>query len=220
MTKQHLHALGIQLWEPRETDMAKTKITPPTIASNDLSNCSWDELRQKVISCVLCPLSKTRINAVFGNGNQHAELLLIGEAPGANEDKQGEPFVGRAGLLLNEMLLSIGIKREDVFVTNVVKCRPPENRDPLPNEVATCAPYLAKQIEFLQPKLIIAVGRVAAQHLLASTETIGKLRSNTHSYGANKIPLAVIYHPAYLLRSPGEKAKAYGDLVKIKQMIF
>lgn len=219
MTKQHLQALGIQLWEPRETEMVNTKITLPANSSNDLSNCSWDEVRQKVISCTLCPLSKTRINAVFGNGNQRAELLLIGEAPGANEDKQGEPFVGRAGLLLNEMLLSIGIKREDAFVTNVVKCRPPENRDPLPNEVATCAPYLAKQIEFLQPKLIIAVGRVAAQHLLESTETIGKLRSKMHSYGTNKIPLAVIYHPAYLLRSPGEKAKAYGDLIKIKSMI-
>jgi DNA polymerase len=145
-------------------------------------------------------------------GDQHAEWLIVGEAPGAEEDQRGEPFVGRAGLLLNSLLRGIGLAREQVFIANVLKCRPPDNRDPLPQEVAQCLPYLHQQIALLKPRILLAVGRIAAQNLLATNTPIGKLRGQQHVFGVARTPLIVTYHPAYLLRSPTEKRKAWEDL--------
>jgi DNA polymerase len=149
---------------------------------------------------------------VFGVGNTQADLLVIGEAPGADEDRQGEPFVGRAGQLLNQMLLAIGFKREQVFIANVLKCRPPNNRDPKPEEALKCEPYLLRQIALIQPRVILSVGRISAQNLLKTEIPVGKLRGRVHAFGELGIPLVVTYHPAYLLRSPEQKAKAWDDL--------
>jgi DNA polymerase len=150
---------------------------------------------------------------VFGVGNRQAQWMVIGEAPGADEDAQGEPFVGRAGQLLNSMLKACGLAREQVFIANILKCRPPNNRDPTPTEASCCTPYLYRQIELVDPKLILCVGRIAAQNLLSTDTPIGKLRGRVHRLGAAQRPVVVTYHPAYLLRSPGEKRRAWDDLV-------
>jgi DNA polymerase len=160
----------------------------------------------------LCPLHATRTQAVFGVGNRTADWMVIGEAPGADEDRQGEPFVGRAGQLLNSMLKAIGLERGQVFIANILKSRPPNNRDPRPEEVRACLPYLYRQIELVNPTLILCVGRIAAQTLLETTAPIGKLRGVVHRIAADR-PMVVTYHPAYLLRSPGEKRKAWADLL-------
>ena len=152
-------------------------------------------------------MHETRKQTVFGVGNPDADWLIIGEAPGAEEDRRGEPFVGRAGQLLNSMLRAIGLDREQVYIANILKCRPPGNRDPQANEVAQCASYLARQLALIQPKIIIAVGRFAAQNLLDRTTPIGKLRGQVYRYGANEIPVVVTYHPAYLLRLARRKAQ-------------
>jgi DNA polymerase len=156
---------------------------------------------------------------VFGVGRRDAELLVIGEAPGADEDRAGEPFVGRAGQLLNRMLGAIGFPREDVYIANVLKCRPPGNRDPRPEESASCNPYLERQIALIKPRAVLAVGRIAAQHLLQSDEPIGRLRGRVLSFGALQTPIVVTYHPAYLLRSPEAKAKAWRDLCAVRRLI-
>jgi DNA polymerase len=145
-------------------------------------------------------------------GNRTAHWLIVGEAPGADEDRQGEPFVGRAGQLLNQMLAGIGLRREEVYIANILKSRPPGNRDPLTEEAAACRPYLERQIELISPHIILVVGRIAAQNLLATTTQIGMLRGRVYRYGARRIPLVVTYHPAYLLRSSREKRKAWDDL--------
>jgi len=171
----------------------------------------WAELRQEVAGCRSCGLCKTRTNTVFGVGDEQADWLLVGEAPGAEEDARGEPFVGQAGRLLGSMLASIGLQRgTNVYIANVLKCRPPGNRNPEAREVALCGPFLQRQIELLQPKLIVAMGRFAAQTLLDTDATIGSLRGRLHRYRG--VPLIVTYHPAYLLRSLPEKAKAWEDL--------
>lgn len=149
---------------------------------------------------------------MFGVGNRSAQWMVIGEAPGADEDRQGEPFVGRAGQLLNSMLKSIGLAREQVYIANILKSRPPNNRDPRPEEVRACIPYLFRQIELVDPQLILCVGRIAAQTLLQTDTPIGKLRGRLHRIAGNR-PMIVTYHPAYLLRSPGEKRKSWEDLV-------
>jgi DNA polymerase len=149
---------------------------------------------------------------VFGVGNRQAEWMVIGEAPGADEDRLGEPFVGRAGQLLNSMLNALRLAREQVYIANILKCRPPGNRDPQPDEAATCEPYLLRQIELVNPRIILAVGRIAAQNLLKTDTPIGKLRGSVHHLGPRAIPVVVTYHPAYLLRSPQEKRKAWQDL--------
>jgi DNA polymerase len=172
----------------------------------------WGPLRERVAGCTLCELCKTRTQTVFGVGNTQAEWLVIGEAPGAEEDRQGEPFVGRAGQLLNAMLLAIGMPRETVFIANVLKCRPPGNRDPRPEEVSRCLPYLSAQIALLKPKVILAVGRIAAQNLLATDAPLSRLRGKLHTFGAANTPLVITYHPAYLLRTPADKRKAWEDL--------
>lgn len=174
------------------------------------SEQAWSDLKNAVANCRACGLCETRTQTVFGVGNHQAEWMLIGEAPGQNEDLQGEPFVGRAGQLLTEMLRAIGLKREEVFIANMLKCRPPNNRDPSGEEVAACHNFLLRQIELIRPKIIVAVGRIAAQNLLKTQQSLSKLRGARH-YLEN-YPLVVVHHPAYLLRSLTEKAKAWDDL--------
>lgn len=180
--------------------------------AQEWQDASWDTLQSAVAGCTRCVLHTTRTQTVFGVGHRQAEWMIIGEAPGADEDRQGEPFVGRAGQLLNSMLRAMGFPREQVFIANVLKCRPPGNRDPKPEEVACCLPYLWRQIELVNPRIILCVGRIAAQNLLNTEVPIGKLRGQVHRLGAAQRPVVVTYHPAYLLRSPGEKRKAWEDL--------
>ncbi|MES3002928.1 MAG: uracil-DNA glycosylase [Pseudomonadota bacterium] len=171
----------------------------------------WDALEQAVASCDACGLCASRRNTVFGVGDQQADWLIVGEAPGENEDLQGEPFVGQAGKLLDNMLKSLGLDRKrKVYIANVLKCRPPANRNPEPAEVAQCEPFLRRQVQLLQPKIILAMGRFAVQSLLGTDEAIGKLRGRRHEYMG--VPLVVTYHPAYLLRNLPDKAKAWADL--------
>jgi uracil-DNA glycosylase len=185
----------------------------PARSSDASEELSWEALEARVSGCVRCPLHAGRTRTVFGVGNRQADWLIIGEAPGAEEDRRGEPFVGRAGKLLDAMLAALGYARDQVYIANVVKCRPPENRDPRPEEAASCAPYLDRQIELLTPQVILAVGRVAAQRLLGSDSPVGRLRGRMHRYGPTGIPLVVTWHPAYLLRRPEAKADAWRDLV-------
>jgi len=184
----------------------------PNRRAATIGQMDWEELTAAVCECTACGLCATRTQTVFGVGNRRAEWLVIGEAPGADEDRLGEPFVGRAGKLLDPMLLAVGLKREQVYIANILKCRPPENRDPTPEEAAQCRPFLNRQIALIRPRLILAVGRIAAQNLLGSDTPIGKLRGQVHRFGPARIPLVVTYHPAYLLRAPREKRKAWDDL--------
>jgi DNA polymerase len=170
------------------------------------------QLKHAVVGCTACGLEKTRTQTVFGVGDERAEWLLVGEAPGAEEDRLGEPFVGQAGKLLDNMLAAIDLRRgENVYIANVLKCRPPGNRNPQPDEVAKCTPYLLRQIGLIRPRLIVAMGRFAAQTLLNTDATIASLRGKVHRYAG--VPLIVTYHPAYLLRNLPDKAKAWADLV-------
>lgn len=171
---------------------------------------AWHDLQQEVSVCSACSLCETRTQTVFGIGSHRATWMLIGEAPGQNEDLQGEPFVGKAGQLLNEMLRAIDLAREDVFIANILKCRPPGNRDPQAEEMAACHNFLQQQIKLLQPKIILAIGRIAAQNLLNTQQPLAKLRGSQHRL--ENIPLVVVHHPAYLLRALTEKAKAWDDL--------
>jgi uracil-DNA glycosylase family 4 len=181
-------------------------------AAEEKPKHGWVELRETVSGCVSCGLHKTRTQTVFGVGDENAEWMLIGEAPGAEEDRLGDPFVGQAGRLLDNMLAAIGLRRgENVYIANVLKCRPPGNRNPQPEEVAKCTPHLLQQIELVKPKLILALGRFAAQTLLDTGASIASLRGKVHRYAG--VPLIVTYHPAYLLRTLPDKAKAWEDLV-------
>lgn len=185
---------------------------PTPSAASPIQTMDWQALDAAIKSCNRCDLARSRSQAVPGVGDRQAEWLLVGEAPGANEDRLGEPFVGDAGKLLDAMLAAIGLARgNNVFIANVLKSRPPGNRDPKPDEVAACLPYLERQIELIQPKLIVALGRFAAQNLLARDTPIGQLRGQVHRYRG--VPLIVTYHPAYLLRNPLDKAKVWEDLL-------
>lgn len=176
-----------------------------------IARMNWETLEATVARCCACPLYQTRTQTVFGVGDRHAEWLFVGEAPGAEEDKRGEPFVGRAGKLLDAMLQAVDLKRGDnVYIANVVKCRPPGNRNPEPDEAEACEPYLERQIALLQPRLVVALGRVAVQNLLKTDASIASLRGKVHNYRGT--PLVVTYHPAYLLRNLPDKAKAWEDL--------
>ena len=178
----------------------------------------WIELKPAVAGCTACSLHQSRTQTVFGVGDENADWMLIGEAPGAEEDRLGDPFVGQAGKLLDNMLASIGLsRRKNVYIANVLKCRPPGNRNPEPEEVAKCSPFLQRQIQLVGPKLIVAMGRFAAQTLLASDASIASLRGKVHQYG--DVPLIVTYHPAYLLRNLPDKAKAWEDLVFARKTI-
>ncbi len=173
---------------------------------------SWDALEKAVSACTACDLHRGRTQTVFGTGDRNARWMVVGEAPGAEEDRQGEPFVGRAGQLLNAMLEAAGAPRERVYIANTLKCRPPDNRDPKADELAACRAFLDRQIALVEPELILVVGRIAAQALLASDQPIGKLRGTVHRYGERGTPLVATYHPAYLLRSPSQKRRAWDDL--------
>lgn len=191
----------------------------PAGGNSDVEALEWPELEAAVRDCQRCPLHETRTQGVFGVGNRRADLLIIGEAPGAEEDRRGEPFVGRAGGLLDVMLGAIGLDRGSVYITNILKSRPPDNRDPRAEEVAACEPYLKRQIELIEPRAILAVGRVAAQNLLDTSQPLGKLRGRWHQYGPQRTPVRVSYHPAYLLRRPHDKGKAWQDLKLIREAI-
>ena len=210
--RAYLEAMGIDVWLPRDAGEAVEEIVdgPPT------SDADWDELRACVTGCTRCELAESRTNTVFGVGNTQAEWMIIGEAPGAEEDRQGEPFVGRAGKLLDQMLHAIGQSRESVFIANILKCRPPNNRDPKPDEAAACRDYLERQIALIRPKIILAVGRIAAQNLLGSDDPVGRMRG--HAHDLDGIPLVVTYHPAYLLRSPSQKRKSWSDLCLARRL--
>lgn len=246
---EYLQALGIDVWVPRRPLGVQVSVeaapvaAPATVESAAPAATAplpsapvieaetespavvaspeelWSALRAEVASCTKCMLHTSRTQGVFGVGNTQAEWMIIGEAPGAEEDKRGEPFVGRAGQLLNAMLKSIGLDRETVFIANILKSRPPNNRDPRPEEVAACLPYLHRQIALIRPRLILAVGRIAAQNLLATEMPLGRLRGRVHYFGELNTPLIVTYHPAYLLRTPGEKRKAWEDL-KFARSLF
>lgn len=219
---QYLQAMGVDVWVARKasaaapaTATASVDAPPPVAVAEPLitnSEAQWAQLKAEVAKCTRCPLHATRTQTVFGVGNPQADWMVIGEAPGAEEDRRGEPFVGAAGQLLNAMLKAIGLERESVYIANILKSRPPGNRDPKPEEVEACFPYLTRQIALIRPKLILAVGRIAAQNLLGTTAPLGRLRGQVHSFGELNTPLIVTYHPAYLLRSPGEKRKAWEDL--------
>lgn len=177
----------------------------------EIHQMNWDQLRLAVSQCTACPLHQTRTQTVFGAGDENARWLFVGEGPGATEDATGEPFVGQAGKLLDQMLAAIKLNRgQQVYITNIVKCRPPNNRNPNANEARQCEPYLTRQIALIKPKLIVALGKVAAQNLLQREDSISSLRGKIHDYSG--IPLIVTYHPASLLRSLPEKAKAWKDL--------
>lgn len=218
--RAYLEAMGVDVWIPRGEAEHEA---PANIERHDVGTHSmdWGDLRECVSSCVRCELSKSRTQTVFGVGNQNADWLLIGEAPGAEEDRRGEPFVGRAGTLLNEMLRSIGQSRESVFIANILKCRPPNNRDPKPAEAAACRAYLERQIELIQPKIILVVGRIAAQTLLECDDPVGRIRDQQYKrpHQLGSVPLVVTYHPAYLLRSPSQKPKSWSDLCLATRLI-
>jgi DNA polymerase len=184
----------------------------------DLAGLDWSQLAEQVAGCKACELHRTRTQAVFGVGDQQARLMIVGEAPGADEDRQGEPFVGPAGQLLNAMLVAIGLQREQVYITNILKCRPPGNRDPHLEEAAACRGFLDRQIELLQPGLILCLGAVSAHHLLATDLPVGKLRGRPHQLPSGAA-VAVTYHPAYLLRRPEEKVKVWQDLQRVARLL-
>ena len=220
---RYLQALGLEPWQLRGPAPAAPSATPgervsePTVVS---APGDWEGLQAAVAACRKCRLCETRTNTVFGVGPRQAPLMVVGEGPGADEDAQGEPFVGRAGKLLDEMLKAIGrSRRSDTFIANVVKCRPPGNREPAEDEAEHCRPYLEQQLRLVRPKLIVALGRVAAQRLLATDTPIGKMRGQTYSWGPDATPLMVTYHPAYLLRNPGDKAKSWEDLKRIHRFL-
>ncbi|KVL16352.1 uracil-DNA glycosylase [Burkholderia ubonensis] len=203
-----------------EDDFAWFDAAPPAdpapvaelrVAETPVAELDWDTLAARVADCTRCRLCEKRTNTVFGVGDREADWMLIGEAPGENEDKQGEPFVGQAGKLLDNMLQSLSLERgANVYIANVIKCRPPGNRNPEPDEVARCEPYLQRQVALVKPKLIVALGRFAAQTLLKTDASIASLRGRVHAYEG--VPVIVTYHPAYLLRSLQDKSKAWADL--------
>jgi len=230
--QDRLKVLGLwPVWRLRATTMAQSGNTSPdnppaadaepapmgqARALSPVTDLDWDALGAAVKACTRCPLARTRTQAVPGVGDPHAEWLFIGEAPGAEEDRLGEPFVGQAGKLLDAMMAGIGLQRgRNVYIANILKSRPPGNRDPRPEEVEACLPYLERQIDLIRPKLIVVLGRIAAQALLVSGTPIGKLRGHVHQYRG--VPMVVTYHPAYLLRNPADKAKVWEDLVLARQ---
>ena len=233
-----LHEIGIRLWQPPPPEpgaavpivevaavevVERSPVVAPAPALGDLAALGWNDLRDAVAACTACGLCKGRRQTVFGVGHPRADWMIVGEAPGEQEDIQGEPFVGKSGQLLDNMLRAIGLGRaepqgvdgdaaaaQQVYIANTIKCRPPGNRNPEPDELARCEPFLIRQLQLVQPKIILAMGRFAVQSLLRSSDPIGRLRGRVHEYQG--VPLIVTYHPAYLLRNPQEKAKAWDDL--------
>lgn len=229
---EYLRELGIESWVRREEPsmmrqsshaihgVAFGRAAGSARETHGLTPQDWDGLRAMVKDCRRCRLCETRTQTVFGVGPERAPLMVVGEGPGADEDAQGEPFVGRAGKLLDQMLHAIGRSRQtDTFIGNVVKCRPPGNREPQEDEAEACRPYLEQQLRLVRPKLIVALGRVAAQRLLVTDAPLSRLRGQTLSWGPEGTPLMVTYHPAYLLRNPRDKAKSWEDLKRIRRFL-
>ncbi len=196
----------------REGSASGTKAVPISTPLLPIEEMDWTSLESTIRVCTNCDLHERRTHAVVGTGNRQASWLIIGEAPGEQEDLQGEPFVGRAGVLLNNMLKAVGLDRTAVYIANVVKCRPPANRDPRPEETSACYAYLQRQISLIRPEMILLIGRIAAQNLLKTNIAVGRLRGKVHFLAEGNIPMIVTYHPAYLLRRPSEKQKAWEDL--------
>lgn len=217
----YLDALGIDVWRARgsgeSNDCAAAADTSDSSADIEAASLDWPKLRKTVAACTRCVLHRSRTQTVFGVGSETADWMVVGEAPGAEEDRRGEPFVGRAGKLLDEMLRAVGLDRGTVFIANILKCRPPGNRDPKAEEAESCRGYLDRQIALVQPKLILAVGRIAAQQLLGVDAPLGRLRGRPHRLA--EIPVVVTYHPAYLLRSPNQKRKAWEDLCLARRVL-
>lgn len=198
----YLNQLGIDVWVRRQEEAADEPL---------------QQLKASVASCTRCPLHANRTHTVFARGNPHASVMVVGEAPGYYEDQQGLPFVGKAGRLLDKMLRSVGLSEEDVYIANVLKCRPPDNRDPTEAEIAACHQHLAEQITLVNPALLLAVGRFAGQFLIKQSLPLNRMRQHVHQYGNR--PVIVSYHPAYLLRNPNDKKKAYADLLMLQQHV-
>lgn len=197
--------------------LQKMGITPWVLRQDHQIQTTLQSLAQEVATCTRCPLHQTRSQTVFARGNSQAPLMIIGEAPGFYEDQQGQPFVGAAGGLLDQMIDCIGLTQDQIYIANVLKCRPPNNRDPLSEEITQCSSYLAQQIAVIKPKLLLALGRFAGQYLLNTTQSLASLRTHLHQY--QNIPVIVSYHPAYLLRNPADKKKAYQDWLRIQGII-
>jgi len=245
LSRRYLDAIGVTVWrlrqetvaedsgslpEPRphladEPGVAESACPPaaPRVAlpptEDAVAAMDWESLREAVSSCRGCTLCQTRTKTVFGVGDPNAGLMIIGEAPGADEDRQGEPFVGRAGQLLDRMLAAIGLDRDAVFIANILKCRPPGNRDPRPEEALRCEPFILRQVALVRPRVILAVGRISSQNLLKTDVPVGRLRGRWFELGPEKIPLRVTYHPSYLLRSPEQKSKAWEDLLEVLRLM-
>lgn len=235
LRQYYLDTLGITNWQLQQPLTAERATedalsppdndadTPASSASGKPAGHDWLSLEQAVSQCRRCEqLAAARTRTVFGVGNREADVLVIGEAPGRDEDAQGEPFVGRAGQLLNAMLKAIDLERDQIFIANILKCRPPGNRDPSPREAANCRDFLNRQIALIQPKVIFVVGRIAAQNLLDTDMPIGRMRGRKYVFEhpqAGTIPVIVTYHPAYLLRQPGEKRKSWQDLLQLKALL-
>ncbi|UCD85370.1 MAG: uracil-DNA glycosylase [Deltaproteobacteria bacterium] len=190
--------------------LGRQQLVSPATKETEDKAASLDALRKQISKCQLCPLGSSRTNLVFGTGSPDAQLVFVGEAPGRDEDLQGKPFVGKAGQLLTRIIKAIGLEREEVYIANILKCRPPENRNPLSEEIAACEPFLIKQLEIIKPKLIVALGTFAAQTLLKTTDAISRLRGRFHLYQG--IRLMPTYHPAYLLRNPQKKRDVWEDM--------
>lgn len=230
--QQYLDAMGIDVWQRRDLPAdAIVQTSPPETVPNevkrtvahpvagDVGIMEWDRLRSTVASCKLCSLYTTRTQTVFGTGDQQANLMIIGDAPGVDEDRQGEPFVGRAGQLLNEMLRAIGFKREQVYIANIIKCRPSNSNAPQGTEMNSCHAYLQRQIALVQPAVIMAVGELTAQYLLKRDETLANLRGKEHRYPGSDIPVIATYHPTFLLDSSTEKRNAWHDLLMARTIV-
>ncbi len=245
--QQHcLQGIGIRLWQPRpspadsatdELPVTASSAAEPVIAqvvtpsqapaarvkpvspAQRLPLEDWEQTLSAIEACHNCVLGDSCTHKVPGKGQQQAELMIIGEAPGRDEDLQGLPFVGRAGQLLDKMLQAIQLDPQQVYITNILKCRPPNNRDPQPEEIQSCAAYLQAQIKLVQPKVILSVGRISAQNLLQDSRPLGQLRNSVHRLPDSDIPLLVTYHPAYLLRNPAQKAKVWEDLKALHKLL-
>jgi len=217
--REYLKALDIDVYTLRGQDSTAEAAESNAAESGDVLLLDWDTLQKTVASCERCSLHESRTQTVFGVGSQNADWMIIGEAPGAEEDRRGEPFVGRAGKLLDEMLRALELDREAVFIANILKCRPPNNRDPSSEETTACRRYLDRQIALVSPKIVLAVGRIAAQYLLATDAPLGRLRQQKHTLDDGQLPVVVTYHPAYLLRSPLQKRKVWEDLCLARQIM-
>ncbi len=230
---EHLQGMGVEVWRQRPDEPEAVQEQLPAEVSKEsapsagltgadgpsYSGLNLEELSAVASECQKCGLSRSRTTVVFGAGSPQARVMFIGEAPGADEDLQGKPFVGKSGKLLSSIMQALGLKREDVYIANVLKCRPPMNRDPRPDEARVCSPYLQRQIQIVGPSVIVALGRISAQLLLDTERSLAELRRERHEYLDTGIEVVVTYHPSYMLRRPTEKAKTWEDLLRVRTLL-